>query len=216
MTAEVLLPQVQACAVRVSLLTTAGRAVGGASGSYMTSALVKATITPVYTDGAEIKEENACGRTFIDYISDDSFTRADVEFDFLAPDPLLHSILLSGGSVLTGAWGKGWAYPPIGALTGQLAVELWAKRIDNGIQDPTFPYAWWTLPLVKNCRIGAREFSNTTQHSTITGRAYENSQYFDGPGNDWPAASSRVAQWIPTAAIPAGLDSGAYVNYVAS
>ena len=212
MTAQVLLPQVSACATRVSLLTAAGLPIGGASGSYVSSALVKATLTPVYEDGEEIKEKNGCGVVVVDYVSDDTFTRCDLELDFLTPDPYLHSILISQGAVLSGAWGKGWAYPPIGALSGQLSVELWAKRIDNGVPDASFPYAWWTLPRVRNARLGAREFSNTVQHSIVTARCYENTQYYDGPANDWPAASSRCAQWIPAAALPTGLDSGSYVN----
>lgn len=202
MVAQVCLPQVQACAIRVALLDTTGKPTGGASASYVSNALVKATIKPVYQDGAEIKEDNACGTTLVDFLSDSTLVRADVDFDFLTPDPYLHSIFLSGGEVLTGAWGTGWAYPPIGVLTGQLSVEMWAKRINAGIADQTFPYARWVLPLVKNVRLGDRELSNTAQHSLLTGQCYENANWFDGPANDWPASSDRIAQWIPVATIP--------------
>jgi hypothetical protein len=196
------LPQVQACAVRVALLDSDGSPSGGASASYITDALVKCTVTPVYEDGAQVTEQNACGNTYLDYRSDDTLTRGDIELDFLTPDPKLHAILISQGSVLTGAWGEGWAYPPIGTLSGQLSLELWAKRINNGILDPSFPYARWAIPLCKNMRLGAREFSNTPQHSLINGQCYENENWFDGPANDWPSSSDRIAQWIPVTSLP--------------
>lgn len=202
MTAATCLPQVQACAVRVALLGSDGTPSGGASASYVSGALVKATLKPVYKDGAAIQEDGACGTSLVDYVSDDSLTRADIDLDFLTPDPLLHSILLSQGAVLTGAWGKGWAYPPIGTLSGQLSLELWAKQINNGVPDPNFPYARWVIPLVKGMRLGDREFSNTGQHSLLTGKCYENTNWFDGPANDWPAASDRIAQWIPAVSHP--------------
>lgn len=206
--------QVMGCAIRVSTLDADGTPNGP---SYVTDCLSKLTITPSYTDGQEIKETNACGSNYIDFLADSTLDRCDIDLDLLLPDPALSDILLGGSkSIPVGAGAaEGWAMPPIGPITGQLAIEIWAQRVFNGILDPTYPYAWWAVPLAKNMRMGAREFSNTAQHNLITGQAYQNVNYFDGPGNDWPASSDRIAQWIPTATIPDGT-TGAVVTVTGS
>ncbi len=174
----------------------------GAGTSYVSDSLSKLTITPNYEEGDEITEKNACGTSYVDYLSPASLTRINIDLDFLTPDPNLINTISTETERLTGAWGVGWGYPAFGDVSGQCAIELWANRINNGKLDPTFPYAHWILPYVKNIRFGAREFSNTVQHTVLTAEGYENSNFFDGPANDWPTASDRAAMWVPTATLP--------------
>lgn len=202
MAAQECVPQVQACAVRVAAIDASGFTVPGASSMYVTDALVKLTLKPVHEEGDEIKEKNACGTTAIDYKSPPSFTRADIDLEFLSTDPFLIDILVSGATVLTSGGLRGFAYPPVGVMSGQCSLELWAKRINNGILDPTAPYARWALPFVNNVRFGDRDFSSAAGHTLLTAEAHENTNWFDGPANDWPVASDRVAQWIPVASLP--------------
>jgi hypothetical protein len=98
--------------------------------------------------------------------------------------------------------------PPIGVLAArQVSIEFWARRINNGVMDPDFPYAWHVLPLVRNLRPGARQFGAARQANIFTGQGYENLLWGDGPTNDWPAASDRVHQWVEAveAELPATL-----------
>lgn len=204
MAANDCLPQVHACVIRVTALEADGVPLPGASNMYVSDALTTLTIKPVYTDGDEIEEKNACGTVGVNYKAQDSFKRADFDLELLTPDPYLHSLLIPGSELLNpSSGGVGFAYPSIGAVPEYgVSIELWAKRIDDGALDATNPYAWWALPNARNMRLGDREFAASAQKSPISGQLYENVNWFDGPSNDWEAASDRVAQWIPTSTLP--------------
>lgn len=198
------LPQVHACVIRIAALEADGVPLPGAGNLYVADAFAKILIKPVYDDGTEIKEKNACDAVAVDFTGPPSFTRADVEVDLLTADPYLQAIL-SGKTmdVLDGPDGPGLAYPPIGVLLSDgISIEFWAKRINNGSLDADAPYAWWVLPRVTNLRVGDTEHSATALKPPYTGQAYENPNWFDGPLNDWPEASDRCVQWIPTTSIP--------------
>ncbi len=197
--------QLHVCAIRVGLLDDDGSPLVGANSVYVSDALAIATLKPIYDDGDEIKEKNACGATFIDFLDDPTFVRADIELDFLTPDPYLHSVLISNGALLTpGGGGVGWAFPPVGKVTGNgVSLELFAKRIIDNAQSTVHPWALWALPKVRSLRLGDRAFSGTAaQHSLITGQCNENDMWFDGPANEFDAPSDRVAQWIPVDDLP--------------
>lgn len=200
------LPQVQACRMRVTALAANGAPAPGASNAYVTSAFVSLAWTPVYTDGDELEQKNACGEVCVNYRGDDSFRRLDVSMQLCTPDPELVQ-LLAGGAVLSNAGGitgaKGYAAPALGPVTGNgVSIEVWAKRIDDGALDADSPYAWWVFPRVRNLRIGDFTQENAPLLPTITGQAYENDNWGNGGFNDWDDASDRVYQWAPTATLP--------------
>lgn len=202
--ADVCLPQVQADRIRVALLDADGTTAPGASNLYVSDALTTLTATPVYTDADEIEEKNASGTVCVNFKGDDTFKRLDVTLTICTVDPYLHALLTGAqGDVLTDGTAVGFAYPPIGPLTSNgISIELWAKRINNGAVDPDYPYAWWAMPRVKNLRLGDRTFENGAQASPFSGQALENPNWFDGPTNDWPVASDRALQFIPTPTLP--------------
>lgn len=196
------LPQLQACRMRVTLLDANGVPSPGANSSYVTKSFTEVGATAVYTDGDETEDKNACGEVEVNFKAADSFKRLDMSITLLTPDPYL-SQLLSGGVVLTDGPAKGFAYPEIGVSPTQIvSVEVWTKRINNGALDSDYPYAWWVFPQVQNLRIGDKTLNGQTQLAVFTGQAVENANWFDGPVNDWPVASDRVAQWVPTTTLP--------------
>lgn len=199
------IPQLFCCRIRVGALNADGSPQAGAGHVYVSDALAKATLTPVYDAGDEVKEKNACGATFIDVLADPTLVRADLALDFLTPDPYLHAILLSQGTLLSPAsGGVGFAYPPVGQVTGNgVSLELFTQRMVDGAISTVNPYALWALPRVRSLQIGARDFSNGAQHSLISGQCNENPNWFDGPANEFDAASDRIAQWIPVDTLPA-------------
>lgn len=194
--------QVFVCRLRVAQLDLDGTPTVGDGSMYVSSALAKLTISPQYEDGTEVKEPDGCGNTAIDVQAPPTYKWANISLDLLTPDPYLHAILVPGSEQLSDGLAIGWAAPPIGTVTGQVSIEAWAQRIDSGNQSAFFPWAHWALPYVKNLEVGDRELSATAQHSLITGQAVENANWNDGPANDWPAASDRSYQWLPTDTVP--------------
>lgn len=196
------IPQIQACAIRVAVLDSNGVPHPGANSLYVSDALTELTLTPNYTDGETIEQRNACGGLCISYRSPDTLNWLDVSLTICSQDPYLVQ-MLGGGTVLTSTGLHGYAFPDIGVITGNgVSIELWAKRIDGADVHADYPYAWWALPKVRNLRHGVRTFNNGSQLPVFSGQAVENANWFNGPANDWPSASSQAAQWFPDNALP--------------
>lgn len=199
------LPQVQACAIRVAVLDTNGVPLPGDGNLYVSDALTTLTINPEVKEGSEIEEENACGNVCVSYQGDPSLKWATIELELCTADPYLEALLGSGTVLDLGPdTPAGFAFPKIGPMRSNgVSIELWAKRINNGDVDPDYPYAHWAFPKITQLRPGSREFGNSAQKPSFTGRALENVNWFDGPANDFDGPSDRVAQWIPATSIPA-------------
>lgn len=197
-------PQVQCCRMRIAALESDGRPMDG-DNMYVSKSLVSIAATPVYRDGDEIEEPNACGEAEVNYKGPDSFKRIDVTVTLLTPDPYLMA-LMSGGDVLDLGSGRvGYAAPAIGLLPTEegISLEGWAKRVINGSLATTWPYARHVFPKLQNLRLNDWSLDSGSQKPSFTGQAVENSMWFDGPANDWPGTSDRVYQWLPDNAIPA-------------
>lgn len=197
-------PQLHACAIRVSLLEADGSPDVGVANMYVSDALVALTFTPVYVDGDEVEDKNACGTVKVNYKAPDSFKRGDISIELITPDPFL-STWLSGGLLVPSAGGipAGFQAPPIGPITGNgVSVEVWTKRITDG-DLATTPYAHWAYPKVKNLRLSPHTHNNGPLHVTFSGQAYENLLWGDGPVGDYISDTDRVYQWEPVATIPA-------------
>lgn len=208
------LPQLAACRIRVAALDTNGVPSPGAGNLYVSDTFVSIGFTPVFDEGEEITEKNACGGIVLAYLTPPSFKRGDVTITLATPDPVLGA-MLGGGSILTDGERIGFAAPPIGQLNEDgVSIEVWTKRIDNGDLFADTPYAWWVYPKVKNLRLGDFTHENAGLKPVYTGQSVENPNWYDGPLNDWPVESDKVFQWIPTVDLPA-LTDGA-VELVAS
>lgn len=202
MVAEAAVPQIHGVRVRICRLDTNGVPRPGAGNMIVSKALTQLKTTPVYRDGDEVTEVNAGGELCLDYRADDNLRRGDVELTVCTHDPYLME-LMSGGTVLQDADAVGYAEPEIGPIRADhISIEVWARRITDGVEDPDYPYAWWVCPRVKNLRSGERTFANASSLPMFTGQAYENPNWYDGPANDFPAASDRWRQWIPTKTLP--------------
>ena len=204
-TPNLCLPQVQACAMRVCDLDSNGVPHPGATSIYVTDSFTEVSFDPTIEAGATIKLDNACGGTAIDFESEPRLTKGVMKFKIIQQASRL-AAKLGGGSVIvddTNANAKGLALPRIGKITGNgVSIEVWTKRILNGSLDPDFPYAWWVFPKVINLRGLSRVFGNSAQEPEFEGLTVENTNWFDGPLNDWNGPSDSIAQWLPTKSLP--------------
>lgn len=198
------LGQLQACRIRVARLDTDGSLLPGANNMIVSKSLVSVGFAPVYTDGDEIEEKNGCGEAEVQYKSPDTFKRGDLTIVLNTPDPRLME-MLSGGDLLTASGGRvGFAAPALGISDTEsgVSLELWTKRINNGGLDSTHAYAHWVYPRVVNLRLTDHSHEAAALKPSFTGQALQSSKFFNGPGDDWPATSDRVYQWLPTNTLP--------------
>lgn len=198
------LPQVHALRTRFSVLDTNGVPLPGSENLYVTSALTVLTLGTNVADGTEIEERNGGDEVCVAFLGDPSLKWGTVSIELCTPDPYAEAIL-SGGDVLSlgGDAPAGFAFPAIGPLRSNgIGIEVWAHRINAGDVDPDYPYAWWALPKVKKLVAQDRNLGNEAQKPSYQGIALENPNWYDGPTNDWPAASDRFAQWVPSATVP--------------
>ena len=210
------LPQVQAFRTRVTRLNANGVPANGANASYVSSSLVTLDTTPVYTDGEDFQEKNGEGVVCVDFQGPATFRRVDWTLTLCTPDPLLLAIL-TGGATLTSGAAVGFAYPALGTIDPMnVSIELWTKRVNEGNLDDAFPYAWWVLPRAKDMRLGQKSFGNKSVQPTVSGKATENDNWFDGPANNWTVASDRVLQYMPCTAAKVPAASTSYVSVAAS
>lgn len=207
-------PQIKACATRVTRLEPNGVPDPGANNMYVSDSLVSFAWTNNVTEGEEIEIPSACGNP-ISFKDEDIAKRVDVTMQINRPDPQFME-LLAGGTVLTNGAAVGLGAPRLNVADTRygVSIELWAWNITTGgTIDPTFPYNWWVWPKVM-LSYDSATFENGPYLPTLKGFATENSNFFDGPLNDWDVASDRVWQFLPTTSIPA--TGCGYITVVAS
>lgn len=196
------LPQVAACMVRVARLDSNGVPTPGANNLYTSDALTTFQFAWEVQAGDEITENNGCGVQVINFKAPDTLRRGNITIGIVTPDPQL-SEMLSGGDVITSGAAVGVSAPPLGELLeNPISIEIWAKRIRSGHLDPVYPYARWVYPWVSNVRPDDHTQDNSALKPQFIGQAFENTNWFNGPLNDWPVASDRVYQWLPVTTIP--------------
>lgn len=193
------LPSIQACAMRVARLDPNGVPTPGIDNLYVTGGLITLTAEPQYRDGDEFEVVTACGDLGVNFKDVDRLKRVNVTLNIVAPDPEL-SELMGDGTVLTDGAAVGYAAPELlqRVSPNGVSLELWSKRLaPDGAQDPTFPWWRWAFPRVY-LRIGAKNFQNGPMDNPFSGWAIENPNWYDGPAQDWPVASDRVFQYLPS------------------
>ncbi len=200
--ADACLPHVGGCLIAITDLDEDGVPTPGAGHRLVSDALVSVAFTWVMDTPAEVKAENACGRTLVSYQAPPTIKRGQMTITMLTPDPYV-SAVLGQGSVLTDGDAVGYASPRLGQLGEQaVGIEVWAKRIKDGKLDPDYPYAWWLYPWTQSWRPGDHTHANEILQPSYVGDVFENEAWWNGPLNDWPVSSDSAVQWIPTNSIP--------------
>lgn len=195
---------VQCCAIRVAVLEQDGVPLPGAGNLYVADAFTKLVATPVFTKGPDIELVNACNFPSIVYKDMDRFKRFDLSLELIYTDPELEFMLLGGETFQNGGQNIGTSSPSVGAYAGYypgVSVELWSKRIVNGDLDITYPYIRWILPRAK-FQQDAVTWDNNPMSRMYTGFTSANSNWFNGPANDWPFPSDRQLAYAYAKTLP--------------
>lgn len=188
--------QVQAEVMRVTKLVTSGVPLPGTDTMYVTDALVKIDVAPMYEDGTKHRAKNAKGVTCVAYDGNNYFHALGLTIQLCTPDPEL--VALFTGSLLDETSRKGWAAPEVGEIDSPgVSIEVWPLRVDGQELDADDPYGWWVYPRVKHFKLGPYSHLNGHLLPSFSAVAYKNSNWFDGPANDWPVTSDRPVQWMP-------------------
>lgn len=91
---------IQAVALRVTRLDSAGAPVVGTTGSFVTSMFGRVSFTPEYEAGEEIQEKRADGLTCSYYKMPDVLKKVNLEVAICHPQPEIYE-MLAGGSLLS-------------------------------------------------------------------------------------------------------------------
>lgn len=195
---------VQCCAIRIAVLQQDGVPLPGPSNLYVTDAITKFEAVPVFTKGVDMEIVNACGAPQIIYKDMDRFKRYDVTLDLIYTDPELEQMLLGTEIFDQNGLNIGSASPATAAYAGYyfgVSLELWSKRIVNGDLDPVYPYIRWILPRVR-LQPSNVTLDNNALPRSYTGYTSANSQWFNGPLNDWNFSSDTQLFYSFTKTLP--------------
>ena len=189
----------QVCAYRVTQLNSNGTAWAGAGHGLANNALIDATISPVYSDGADLEQKNGCGSICQSYKDCDRLKAFNVTLNLCALDGQLMNFMMGGTLIRdTGGAGSGdvigYEYPsPTDNCTAGVALELWSKAWDGSAQAaPAFAggsvvYFHWVFPKT-TWRQGDITLEDGFSVIPMTGYSVPNSRISaNGPYDDWPA-----------------------------
>lgn len=201
---------IRACMMRVAVLAADGSTPSG-GGMYVTESLVELVLDPEVQEGDSIEQRNACGDFCIDFKDDDRIRWWNATLKLCEPNAELAALLASGFTALTdGGDTIGGKFPPLGRVVANngVSIELWSIRLadDGQTQDGTFGYYQWALPRTRGWRPTTRTFGNAALENEFVGRVFMNSNWGNGPGNDWDVDTTDspiiydVADTIPEAA----------------
>lgn len=192
---------VQAYRMRLTKLDTNGVPTPGAGKMYVTSSLIEITATPVYKEATEIEQDNGEGVLCVNYKGKRTLKRLDGKIMVCTPDPYLMDFLAGCSVIDPGTGPLGFQYPAIGESDpSPISIEVWSKRVDDGVLDANYPAWWHVWPRVINMTIGENKVGNNAIVPTLMFEAYENANWYDGPLNNWVGASDRCYQAEPCAA----------------
>jgi hypothetical protein len=192
--------------LRIARLLASGALASGANASYVTDALTKLDLKPVYADPQRIEERNGSGIVCVSGTGPKTLLRYDVSITVCTPDEQLEEILAGGVLLTSGGQTVGYGVPPANTdLTpgGGVSIEAWSRAVIGGKPAATNPFRHWALPQVINLARADSSLEAAAHTPTFDGEAYENAAWGTGPNAEWTLASTRILQRRRVAVLPA-------------
>lgn len=195
------------CADRITKIAQDGSPVVGSLNTYTASDLVTLTVTTEYSDDDDFEVRGASGANCLSYFAFGALKRLGFEMDRCAADPEFGALLI-GESTITSGDAVGFRWPAVGsgnACGGSsyygVGYEAWTLNVGADGTADALPYLRWLFPRTL-WRVGEKNFENAPMSHKFSGVGFQNSQWLDGPANDWPVGSDRVGQWLPVSTVP--------------
>lgn len=194
---------IHVCRIRVARLDGSGVPAPGADNLVVSDALIRLSWDAVNAAGDDIEVKNGCGEICVAYKAPDQLKRIDVALELCTPDPVLHEMLVGGEVLMDGADVVGWAPPNIGDPVNPngVSIEAWSRAVIDGHQADVRPWFRWVLPRVR-FSVPGKVLENGALGNPLAGIGEENTNFHDGPANDWPYTSDRVYQYARDDSIP--------------
>lgn len=176
----------QVCAMRLARLDTDGTPLVGADNLLVTNDFSTVNYAFEMSEGEDFEQKNACGDISVAFKEQDRIKRMTLGATFTKKQPEVHQFLF-GGTLIEDA-GDVIGYIPPG--TGEnpnpngVSVEVWTKAIVDGAQAAELPWWWFVFPRTKWVP-GDAALGNEVHQSPFTGFTEQNSNWGDGPANDW-------------------------------
>lgn len=196
----------QLCRLRVARLEPNGVPDPGTGNLYITDAQISLTLGLDVSEGDEFEVKNGCGDICFAFTDVDRIKGLNLELALCSADPELFELLTGGDRLTSGSETVGYALPEVGSAGNEngCSIEAWTKNITGSDLDPDFPYVRWVFPKTR-WTFADKTFENGPITHSFTGQGYENSNWHDGPANDWDYTSNRLFQFagdisLPTAA----------------
>jgi len=192
----------QACAIRLARLDAIGVPAPGPNNLYVSDGMIELTYTEEVEKGTDVTVKNGRGDICASFRTDDLLKRVTLNLVICPYDPELFE-LLRGGTVLRSGERTGYAAPRVGIdpTPSGVSLEVWMKRRQHGGGDDTFAYEQFVFPRTY-WTFGGRKLEDGVQLSVLDGWGQENPNWFNGPGNDWPVASTSCYASLPTNSLP--------------
>jgi len=195
--------------LRVARLNAAGATPVDTTGMFVSDGMVQLAFGLEFTDGDEIEKKNAAGKVCVAYKAPDRLKRLTISsLEICSPNPELYQ-LLAGGNLLTASTPTvrtvGYQAPAIGTdpMPNGISLEVWTAAVTaDGSAPAVDPYSRWVFPRVYLRQSGDLTIANDGVGATFEGYGLQNSQWGNGPSNDWLFDSSRVYQWARTSTVP--------------
>jgi hypothetical protein len=199
---------IHAVRTRITRLSSTGAPAVGTTAYITSSALVKASFTPEWSEGDEIESLNGAGDLCVYWKPARTLKSAEISLELCTPDPQVAEILTGGAIFETVAPGLvpiGYKAPAVGSdpLPNGVSIEFWSRAVINGSMDDTLPYIHWVFTRVRNIAQDEATLENDAMNTAFTGTAFDNANWGTGPQADWAQTSDRVWQWCRVAALPA-------------
>lgn len=192
---------IQAVRLRVCRLLADGTPDAGADNLYVTDALIKVDWKLVLKAGTSYELANGSDNLCINYQARDRIKSVDLTMELCVLDAELIELLTGAHIITIGGEHRGWSLPdPDEDLDNEVSIEVWSLAMDGDEQaviGSDLAYHRWVWPRT-TWVFGDGSLANEPLRVPVSGRGRSNSNFGDGPGNDfpWGAISGPMGEFL--------------------